>query len=258
MLRKRLIGVVTVRQGIAVQSFGYRRYQPLGDPLCLVENLDRWGIDEILLQVIDRSRAESGPDIELLERIGNSGIATPLCYSGGIRSVNDAVKVVESGADRVCIDSLIYQSTDIIKNISIKLGAQAVVVALPLIKSGSHYTTYDYLNKKTVGIENQIRELTDNKYVSEVMLIDVCNEGGIGKFDSSVLDFSHTATVPVILFGGITEPDQVATLLNNSQVSAVAIGNSLNYREHAVQLLKDKVVGSDLRKPEFSEGEGLW
>ncbi len=55
MLKKRLIGVVTVREGWAVQSFCYNRYLPLGRPEAIVENLDRWGADEILIHCIDRS-----------------------------------------------------------------------------------------------------------------------------------------------------------------------------------------------------------
>jgi len=66
MLRKRLVGVVTVRRGRAVQSFGYGRWLPLGRPEVLVENLDRWGVDEILLQCIDRSAQQLGPDLALL------------------------------------------------------------------------------------------------------------------------------------------------------------------------------------------------
>ena len=46
MIPKRLIGVVIVKDGWAVQSFGYRRWLPLGRPEVLVENLDRWGADE--------------------------------------------------------------------------------------------------------------------------------------------------------------------------------------------------------------------
>ena len=87
MIQKRLIGVITVKQGWAVQSFGYRRHLPMGRPEVVAENLDRWGVDEILLQCIDRSRHGLGPDLALLERISRKGLATPLIYQGGIRSV---------------------------------------------------------------------------------------------------------------------------------------------------------------------------
>ena len=94
MIRKRLVGVVTVRDGWAVQSFGYRRYLPLGRPEVLVENLDRWGADEIVLQCIDRTRGNAGPDLALLERVSRRGLATPLIYGGGIRNAADAIAVL--------------------------------------------------------------------------------------------------------------------------------------------------------------------
>ena len=56
MLKKRLIGVITVLDGWAVQSFGYKKYLPLGKPKILAKNLDNWGADEILIQSINRTR----------------------------------------------------------------------------------------------------------------------------------------------------------------------------------------------------------
>lgn len=73
MLKKRLIGVVTVKHGWAVQSFGYRRHLPLGRPEVLVQNLDRWGADEILVQCIDRSASGLGPDLDVLGKISKLG-----------------------------------------------------------------------------------------------------------------------------------------------------------------------------------------
>ena len=56
MIKKRIIGTVVVKNGIAVQSFSYGKYLPLGKPEIIIKNLDRWGVDEILINVIDRSK----------------------------------------------------------------------------------------------------------------------------------------------------------------------------------------------------------
>ena len=58
---KRLIGIITVLNGWAVQSFGYKKYLPIGRPHIIAENLDRWGADEIIILSIDRSRHSLGP-----------------------------------------------------------------------------------------------------------------------------------------------------------------------------------------------------
>ena len=69
MVKKRLIGVINVKKSIAVQSFGYLNYLPLGAPEILIENLERWGVDEIIILSIDRSNSSFGPDFELISRI---------------------------------------------------------------------------------------------------------------------------------------------------------------------------------------------
>ena len=61
----------------------HRRWLPLGKPECLVENLDRWGADGIVVLAIDRG--DQGPDLKLIERLSGLGLSTPLpmeevCY----------------------------------------------------------------------------------------------------------------------------------------------------------------------------------
>ena len=145
MLNKRLIAVVTVRDGLAVQSFGYSRYLPIGKPEHLVENFDRWGADEILVHVIDRSIRNLGPDFELLTRLAALGLRTPLIYGGGIKTVEDARQVIRSGADRLSIDHLLYSSPDKVCKISSELGAQALIASLPLGFS-PHPVRYCYIS----------------------------------------------------------------------------------------------------------------
>ena len=56
MMKRRLIGVITVKEGIAVQSFSYNKYLPIGKPEIVAKNFDRWCADEIILNVIDRNQ----------------------------------------------------------------------------------------------------------------------------------------------------------------------------------------------------------
>ena len=63
-------------------------------PEILIENLERWGVDEIIIISIDRSQLGVGPDFELISRISACGFATPISYGGGIRS-SDAVSVIK-------------------------------------------------------------------------------------------------------------------------------------------------------------------
>jgi imidazole glycerol-phosphate synthase subunit HisF len=247
VLKKRLVGVITVRDGWAVQSFGYSRYLPLGRPEVLAENLDRWGADEILLQCIDRSNRQLGPDLELLHRIAEAGLSTPLIYAGGIRSVEDAVAAVRAGADRVCIDALLHDDIAAASRLGGPLGAQAIIAALPLSQANGGVAWFDYRTKATTALPPALLDLLKTGALSEALIIDHEHEGSPGAFDPGLLDLD--LGVPLIAFGGISEPEQIAQLLGRESVGAVAIGNFLSYREHAVQAYRLAVDRLPLREP---------
>lgn len=247
MLKKRLIGVVTVKDGWAVQSFGYRRYLPLGKPECLVENLDRWGADEILVQVIDRSVAGLGPDFELLARLGELGLATPLIYAGGIRTVIDGVRVIQLGADRIVVDALLREDLPAVRELSERLGAQALIASLPLSWQENALAWFDYRTQLSFPISDAVLETIQSGVVSEVIISDWRHEGHPGGFEQRLVEEFLLKGVPIIAFGGLSEYEQIRGLLQSPAVVAVAVGNFLSYREHAIQKFKVALAGMPLR-----------
>lgn len=247
MLKKRLIGVVTVKNGWAVQSFGFRRYLPLGKPECLVENLDRWGADEILVQVIDRSATGLGPDFDLLERLGALGLETPMIYAGGIRSVADGVKLVQFGADRIVVDALLHEDLLRVRELSEQLGAQALIASLPLSLQGGRLEWLDYRVRTSSPIAEEVLGLIQSGVISEALISDWQHEGMLGGFDQNVVEHFPLKDVPIIAFGGISEHAQMRALMQSTSVAAVAVGNFLAYREHAIQNFKEALTGMPLR-----------
>jgi len=255
MLKKRLMGVITVKDGWAVQSFGYQRYLPLGKLECLVENLDRWGADEILVQVIDRSGQGLGPDFGLLERLGCMGLETPLIYAGGISSVSDGVRAIQLGADRIAIDGLLHDDILSVKLLSERLGAQALIASMPLAVQGGVMTWYDYRFRVSAPLSEEVLGLIDSGIISEVLLVDWLNEGSVGAFDQDIIGQFPLQDVPFIVFGGLGLEGQMAAMLEKPNVVAIGVGNFLNYREHAIQMIKEKLVGKRLRLPGY---ESKW
>jgi len=162
MLKRRLVGVITVLNNLAVQSFGYRKYLPLGKPEYLAENLDRWGIDEIVVLSINRTKEDMGPDFDLVKRIGNLGLSTPIIYGGGIRCLDEAVKIIKLGADRICLDNMLHGRNKTIKSIAEALGTQAVIGAIPLSESDNRLLHLNYITE-----QNEELDLNKLTYLSE-------------------------------------------------------------------------------------------
>ncbi len=252
MLRKRLIGVITVKDGWAVQSFGYRRHLPLGRPECLAENLDRWGVDEILVLCIDRSCSQLGPDLSLVNRLGRLGLSTPLTYGGGIHSAKEAVAVIQAGAERICIDAALHDTPQPVREMSAHLGAQALVAALPLSCTSRHLEWFDYRHRTFTPLDKASLSLLTEGVVSEAMLIDWRHEGHPRAFDMDLVRHFPLDGVPLIAFGGLSDPAQLRQVLGVPRIAAVAVGNSLNYSEHAVQTLKRQLTDLPLRPAAFA------
>lgn len=255
MLKKRLIGVVTVWKGWAVQSFGYRRYLPLGKPEVLVENLDRWGADEILISCIDRSKTGHGPDFKLLERIAALGLSTPVIYAGGVRNGKDAVQVVNLGADRILVDAMLWDFPKKLELLSRELGNQALIANLPVgVRDGSLYWK-NYRNGEECLLDQEALRRMHLEWISEVMLTDWVHEGVPGAFDETIPKLFPLEEKPLLLFGGLSESAQLQRVLALNNVVAAGVGNFLNYKEHAIQQIKRNLVGVPMRAAYYTSEE---
>ena len=247
MLRKRLLGTVIVRHGWAVQSFGYRRWLPLGKPECIVENLDRWGADGIVVLSIDRG--DQGPDLELLDRLGALGLSTPLSYGGGLATAKHARDAVRAGAERLVLDSVLRQNISAVDEMASSVGAQALVAALPLVRNVDGSVMHlIHRTQKREDLCIEIKEVLNSERVSEVIPINTDGEGFNRGYDKSLINTLRKLTsLPLLPFGGISNSKQVREILIEEGVAGVLIGNALNYREHTIKVLKSELTDQPLR-----------
>ena len=243
MLKKRIAAAIVVKNNRAVQSFGYRNYLPLGSVTTIIENLDRWSVDEIIVLDIDRSRNKIGPNLSLLKKVSSIPISTSLTYAGGITTVQDGLDVVDSGAERVIVDNLFLNNHKEIKSLSEAIGSQALIVSMPIKIIGNIPYHFDYIKNDVLEID--LEKLGNmKKFISEVMLIDVASEGVEGLFNSSLVELFSDIDLRLICYGGVGVSDKGSMLLNNEQVNAIAYGNILNYGELAFQKIKKSLKKS--------------
>ncbi len=225
----------------------------MGKPEVLAENLDRWGADEIILQCIDRSRNNAGPDFEALSKIANKGLGTPITYAGGVRTAEDAIRVVQSGADRIALDALLHDSPSTVIELSHKLGAQALVASLPVSHVNNELRWYDYRSQQHKPFSAELLQLLKDKVISEVMLIDWQHEGQENGFQLDLIHNFPACNTPIIAFGGLSSTKIIGEALSLTSVSATAIGNFLSYKEHAIASYKQQLCEFPIRMP-YSDG----
>lgn len=239
MASSRLIGAVAVRDGRVVKSYGYRRWRPAGTLPTALRNLDRWNVDEIL--VVDISRRDR-IDPTVLAALASSGLSTPVLYGGGIRGAQDLPALMASGVDRVLVERTAWVQDGRLDDIAERVGAQAVVVGLPLVHRDGGHRRWDPRDATTRETVEESMLAAADMPCSELLVIDVDAEGHEGAFARSTAEAALAAAShhdrSMIWFGGI-DADSARWLLAEPRTSGVALGNPLHERELAVPLFRE-------------------
>lgn len=246
MLRQRIIAAVVVRQGRAVQSFGYKRWLPLGDVACIVQNLDNWGADGIA--VLNTDRGLNGPDLKLLRKLSSMGLSTPLSYGGGIRTASDAQAAVQAGAERIMVDRILTESPQELPKIAAAVGCQALVASIPMrVRAGKKLDHWNYWSKQSSSLKHWLSSANWHKHVSEILAIDVEAEGSQKGPNLEIIEALTHLDLPILSFGGLSHSDQIIPVLQTKGVAGVVVGNALNYHEDSIRMLKDNLKSLPVR-----------
>jgi len=254
MIKKRISASVIVKSNKVVQSISYKKFLPIGSIEPVVENLDRWGVDEIIIFDIDRSKNNLGPNYDLIKAISSIPISTPLAYAGGINNYKDAINVISSGSERVILDNLLFKNSKNIKKISDVIGSQALLLSLPLSIDKNRIFHYDYVNKKSKILdEDKILDL--KPYFSELIIVDYLSQGCNSKFDISLLEIFNKNDIDLVCYGGIGLGELPSQILATKNVKSIVYGNILNYGELKFQEIKKSLKYSkkNLRRSIFRE-----
>lgn len=253
MIKKRLISSIICKNSAVVQSFNYNSFLPLGSIESSVKNFNRWQVDEILILSIDRYKRKLGPDFNLLSRIKNLNIETPIIYGGGISSVYQAKKTLELGADRIVLESIVNENFKIFKEICEHVGSQSVILSIPLnINSKNEVFFYDYKFNKQKEISENYKKAIKKNLISEILITDYKNQGMMMGFNTRILK-KIKFEKSFILSGGIYKKSDFENIFKDKRVVACAIGNNLNYGEQRVQQIKSELYPKYFRKLNYNK-----
>ena len=237
MIKKRISAAVIVKNDKVVQSFSYNKYLPVGSVDVVIQNLDRWAVDDIVILNIDRTLCKSGPNLKIIKSLSSIPISTPLVYGGGISTVTDAIDVINAGAERIILDSLFINNPNVIKNISAAIGSQAIIISIPVKVINGYLFNFNYVTKKFTKLD--LKKIKKYEHlISEIMVIDVDAEGKMGSYNNDLVDFFSKVNIGIICYGGVGLSHLGSNLLKKNSVNAIAYGNVLNYEELSFQKVK--------------------
>jgi imidazole glycerol-phosphate synthase subunit HisF len=133
MLRARVIPSLLVRRSglVKTRKFGDEKY--VGDPINAVRIFNEKEVDELVVCDIDATAEGREPDYQMIAHLA-AECRMPLCYGGGVTSVEQAKRIMEVGVEKVAISAAAVQRPELVAEIAQQVGRQSVVVVLDVKK----------------------------------------------------------------------------------------------------------------------------
>lgn len=247
MHKKRIIGIIIVKNGIVVQSINFNKYLPVGSIPIALQYLDNWGIDEIVIIDIDATRYGTKSILENLD-LHSRNCFVPITYAGGLADIDSVRMAFKKGADKVMFNHSFISDPSLIQNTIKIFGSQSTIVSIDFVKNDNEYYVYNYLdgNRSNQSVKNLVDRAIDLE-VGEILLNSVDNDGRYNGFEHRVLDELGDVQVPLILAGGAREADHFTKVFKKYNIDALAAGNMFNFVEHSAIKLKASMGLPDLR-----------
>lgn len=244
MLKKRLIAVLPIKNGIVVQSIGFEKYLPVGSPSIAVEYLNQWGIDEIVILDIEASSQSRSISSKMIKQVSQYTFS-PLTVGGGIKNTEQMKELIASGADKISINRAAIEDPQLISRGAEIFGSQCIIVSMDVKKNakGSYEIFID--SGKTSTKIDPVKHAKDVEKLGagEIFVNFIDRDGSKLGYD---LEFANTLSrsveIPVIICGGVGHPQHFVEGLNLPNVSAVAAGNFFHYEEHSVTMAKQYIT----------------
>ncbi|MDD5438620.1 MAG: imidazole glycerol phosphate synthase cyclase subunit [Candidatus Omnitrophica bacterium] len=249
MLKKRIIACLTVKNGLVVQSIGFKQYLPVGRVAIAVEFLSQWAIDEIVLLDIDASREGRRPDFDMIKNASRRN-SVPLTVGGGIRTIDDIMRLIHSGADKVSLNTVFFDNPDFIKEASRVFGVQCIVVSGDAGKNKKgRYEIYSRSGLNPAGLDPAAwARKAEELGAGEIFINSIERDGSKAGFDIPLIrEVSKTVSIPVIACGGAGHPKHFYEALTAGGVSAVCAGNYFHFTEHSPITTKAYLVRHGLK-----------
>jgi cyclase len=206
MTAKRIIPCLDVKDGRVVKGVNFLNLKDKGDPVELASRYEEEGADEIVF--LDISATVEGRKT-LFEKVRQTAevISVPLTVGGGIRSLQDAEKAFDSGADKVSINTAAVENKGLITQISDQFGRQALVVAIDAKRVGNSFRVFVRSGTQDTGLEvvAWAREV-EALGAGEILLTSIDRDGTRMGYDIELIDaVSRSVRIPVIASGGAGE-----------------------------------------------------
>jgi cyclase len=239
-LAKRIIPCLDVTAGRVVKGVNFLALRDAGDPVEVARRYDEQGADEITFLDITATSDDRDLILPIIEAVAST-VFIPLTVGGGVRSVADVRRLLNSGADKVGINSSAIGNPQLVYEAAQKFGSQCIVVAIDAKRSGDgKWEVYTHGGRKATGLDAvEWAQKVAQLGAGEILLTSMDRDGTRSGFDLALTAaVSEGVTIPVVASGGVGCLQDLADGIVKGHADAVLAASIFHYGQHTVQEAK--------------------
>ena len=244
---KRIIPCLDVNDGRVVKGINFVALKDAGDPVEIAKKYNEEGADELTFLDITASSDNRGLLFDIVEKVAKQ-IFIPLTVGGGVRSCEDIRNLLNSGADKVGINTSAILKPELVAESTSRFGSQAIVVAIDAKKVGDHWEVFTHGGRNATGINAVSWAQKMAKLGAGELLITSMDRDGTKKgFDNVLMKLiSDVVEVPIIASGGVGILQHLVDGVKDGEADAVLAASIFHYGEFTIQEAKQYMAESNI------------
>ena len=240
----RIISRLDIKNEFVIKGINFEGLRKIGDPSELSEKYYKDKADELILYDAVASLYGRNNMFHIVEKI-TKNIFIPVCLGGGIRTLEDIKMALESGADKVAINTAFIKNPKFLKQAAENFGVSNIIASIEAKKiSENEWEAYIHNGRDKTGlmVNDWIKKIQDIG-CGEILLTSVDNEGTQSGFDLNLLNYIKTSkiNVPIIFSGGCGKFDHVKSIYKFFSDEAIAIASALHYNKLKIVDIKKQL-----------------
>lgn len=228
MLHPRIIPCLLVKDKGLVKTIKFKDAKYVGDPINAVKIFNEKEVDELIVLDIDATVKNQEPDYKMISDL-SAECRMPLCYGGGIKTAEQAKKILSLGVEKIALSSAAIKSPMLVAEIAEQVGAQSVIVVLDVKKKffGSGYDVYTHngTKKANINLFDFVQEL-EKLGMGEIVINSIDNDGMMKGYDFDLIEkVKSLIKLPMTVLGGAGSLADIGKLFSKYKIIGAAAGS---------------------------------
>ena len=236
MLKNRIIPCLDVKNGRVVKGINFVDLVDAGDPVEQAKIYDEQGADEICFLDITASNENRNIILDIVKKTAQK-ISVPLTVGGGVRNLEDINMLLNSGADKVSINTAAVMDTNIVKKSAEKFGSQCIVVAVDAKKTNTdkwEVFTHGGRNRTGKDVLNFVKKV-ETRGAGEILLTSMDRDGTKKGYDLDLTKkVANFINIPVIASGGVGNLEHLYQGIKIGNANAVLAASIFHFGKYSI------------------------